>query len=50
MEVPGGAPPGNAAGATEEFLRHRPLLFGIAYRMLGSAADAEDAVQEAWLR
>jgi RNA polymerase sigma-70 factor (ECF subfamily) len=28
----------------------RPRLFGIAYRMLGSAADAEDVVQEAWLR
>jgi RNA polymerase sigma-70 factor (ECF subfamily) len=28
----------------------RPRLFGIAYRMLGSAAEAEDVVQEAWLR
>ena len=26
----------------------RPRLFGIAYRMLGSVAEAEDAVQEAW--
>ncbi len=29
---------------------HRPLLRGIAYRMLGSLADAEDMVQESWLR
>lgn len=29
---------------------HRGHLFGIAYRMLGSAADADDAVQEAFLR
>ena len=28
----------------------RPRLFGIAYRMLGSAAEAEDIVQDAWLR
>lgn len=32
------------------FVRTRPRLFGIAYRMLGSAAEAEDVVQEAWLR
>lgn len=36
--------------AAEVFLRTRPRLFGIAYRVLGSAADAEDVVQEAWLR
>ncbi len=29
---------------------HRGHLFGVAYRMLGSAADADDAVQEAFLR
>jgi RNA polymerase sigma-70 factor (ECF subfamily) len=32
------------------FERHRRLLFSTAYRMLGSVADAEDAVQDAWLR
>ena len=32
------------------FQEHRGLLFGIAYRMLGGAADADDAVQETWLR
>jgi RNA polymerase sigma-70 factor (ECF subfamily) len=32
------------------FLSMRPRLFGIAYRMLGSAAEAEDIVQDAWLR
>ena len=36
--------------AAEVFLRTRPRLFGIAYRVLGSAHDAEDVVQEAWLR
>ena len=34
----------------EEFERLRPLLFSIAYRILGSVAEAEDAVQETWLR
>jgi RNA polymerase sigma-70 factor (ECF subfamily) len=32
------------------FEEHRPLLFHIAYRMLGTVSDAEDVVQEAWLR
>src|SRR5262245_50439274 len=32
------------------FLRMRPRLFGIAYHMLGSAAEAEDIVQEVWVR
>lgn len=36
--------------ATSEFLTARPRLFGIAYRMLGSVVEAEDIVQEAWLR
>lgn len=36
--------------ATRDFLGARPQLFGIAYRVLGSAAEAEDIVQEAWLR
>jgi RNA polymerase sigma-70 factor (ECF subfamily) len=34
----------------EEFERLRPLLFSIAYRILGSVSEAEDAVQESWLR
>ncbi|MFI7462887.1 RNA polymerase sigma-70 factor [Nonomuraea sp. NPDC049646] len=32
------------------FDEHRKLLFSVAYRVLGSAADAEDAVQDAWIR
>ncbi|XMA37410.1 RNA polymerase sigma-70 factor [Streptomyces albogriseolus] len=32
------------------FQEHRRLLFSVAYRLLGSAADAEDAVQDAWLK
>ena len=34
----------------DPFVAHRSLLFTVAYEMLGSAADAEDVVQEAWLR
>jgi RNA polymerase sigma-70 factor (TIGR02957 family) len=34
----------------DPFVTHRGLLFTVAYEMLGSAADAEDVVQEAWLR
>lgn len=34
----------------ESFNQHRPLLFGIAWRMLGNATDAEDILQEAFLR
>ena len=36
--------------STEEFEAHRSLLFTVAYEMLGSAADAEDVVQESWLQ
>ncbi|WP_433284084.1 RNA polymerase sigma-70 factor [Pseudonocardia sp. CA-142604] len=36
--------------ATEAFLIHRNLLFTVAYEMLGSAADAEDVLQETWMR
>ena len=34
----------------DPFVTHRSLLFTVAYEMLGSAADAEDVVQETWLR
>ncbi|WP_067825318.1 RNA polymerase sigma-70 factor [Nocardia inohanensis] len=36
--------------ATDEFVTHRKLLFTVAYEMLGSAADAEDVLQETWLK
>ena len=43
-----GAP--READVSESYEQFRPLLFSIAYRMLGSASDAEDIVQEAFLR
>ncbi|WP_424887221.1 RNA polymerase sigma-70 factor [Streptomyces sp. XH2] len=46
-EVAGG---GRTDPATETFVAHRNLLFTVAYEMLGSAADAEDVLQETWLR
>ena len=48
-EVGGGADAWERSSA-DAFERHRALLFSIAYRMLGSVADAEDIVQEAYLR
>ncbi|MFF0480487.1 RNA polymerase sigma-70 factor [Streptomyces sp. NPDC004435] len=42
------APPPDPA--TDTFVAHRDLLFTVAYEMLGSAADAEDVLQETWLR
>lgn len=44
------APGTRADRATEAFVAHRNLLFTVAYEMLGSAADAEDVLQETWLR
>jgi RNA polymerase sigma-70 factor (ECF subfamily) len=43
-------PAARADFATQAFVTHRNLLFTVAYEMLGSAADAEDVLQEAWLR
>jgi RNA polymerase sigma-70 factor (TIGR02957 family) len=41
---------GRMDSATDGFVAHRNLLFTVAYEMLGSAADAEDVLQETWLR
>ncbi|MCP2314862.1 RNA polymerase sigma-70 factor, ECF subfamily [Nocardia amikacinitolerans] len=41
---------GGPDAATAAFVAHRNLLFTVAYEMLGSAADAEDVLQETWLR
>lgn len=46
----GGEGGAGADPATEVFVTHRNLLFTVAYEMLGSAADAEDVLQETWLR
>jgi RNA polymerase sigma-70 factor (ECF subfamily) len=53
--APSTAPDDNTGAALHDddlarFLDVRPQLFGIAYRMLGSVADAEDVVQDAWIR
>jgi RNA polymerase sigma-70 factor (TIGR02957 family) len=40
----------DVTAATATFTDHRPRLFGLAYRLLGSAHDAEDVLQDAWLR
>jgi RNA polymerase sigma-70 factor (TIGR02957 family) len=40
----------HTSDATDAFVAHRNLLFTVAYEMLGSAADAEDVLQETWLR
>ncbi len=50
MTVAGAPDPGQPTSLVEEFEAERPRLLSIAYRMTGSVADAEDAVQEAWLR
>ncbi|GGU45579.1 RNA polymerase sigma-70 factor [Streptomyces lavendofoliae] len=44
------APGTDADDTARLFEAHRPVLTGVAYRMLGRVADAEDVVQEAWLR
>ncbi|NEA46401.1 sigma-70 family RNA polymerase sigma factor, partial [Streptomyces sp. SID10815] len=44
------APDTRLDGVTRAFVAHRNLLFTVAYEMLGSAADAEDVLQETWLR
>jgi len=41
---------GSKSPATDVFERERPRLVGLAYRMLGTVADAEDVVQDTWLR
>lgn len=46
----GGSTDTRSDPATEAFVTHRNLLFTVAYEMLGSAADAEDILQETWLR
>jgi RNA polymerase sigma-70 factor (ECF subfamily) len=47
---PASSPGTSTADSTTVFDQHRDLLFGVAYRVLGRAMDAEDVVQDAWLR
>lgn len=39
-----------SCGVSDPFSEHRPLLFTVAYELLGSAADADDVLQDSWLR
>ncbi|MFV2171834.1 sigma-70 family RNA polymerase sigma factor [Actinomadura sp. LOL_011] len=43
-------PPAEGGRLADEWARHRPAVFGAAYRITGSVADAEDIVQDTWLR
>jgi len=49
-KAPGAPPEADGSRRLAAFEQHRGLLFSIAYRMLGSVADAEDAVQDAFIR
>src|SRR5262245_39915502 len=42
--------PGDSEQVAEQFEEHRAHLRAVAYRMLGSTSEAEDAVQESWIR
>ncbi|MER5603720.1 RNA polymerase sigma factor SigJ [Streptomyces sp. NPDC002265] len=42
--------PGSSGVLEAEWEKHRPAVFGVAYRLLGSVADAEDVAQDVWLR
>jgi len=48
--VPAAESPADGSRAADPFADHRDVLFAIAYRMLGTVSDAQDAVQDAWLR
>jgi RNA polymerase sigma-70 factor (ECF subfamily) len=48
--VPEQVSTGSTTGPDDPFVTHRGLLFTVAYEMLGSTADAEDVLQESWLR
>ncbi|MEU2288963.1 sigma-70 family RNA polymerase sigma factor [Streptomyces sp. NPDC013178] len=50
MESATSSPPDTLNSVGAEFMRLRPRLFGVAYRVLGDLAEAEDIVQEVWVR